>query len=336
MGHAITVIGIIVRNPLLHVGIVPIFAKIIGGIRFSPADKRTVLDHSVKHLLYIKEHLDSKMVVVADALYCVGPFVKCLLENGIHTISRIRGNGVAYLPFDMNDYKGRGRRPLYGACLHLKRLFKQMNNFTTAISPIPGENIEVKYLELELLPKWLGVLAKYVLVSHPKRGNIVLFATNLELSWDEVYLSYYYRFQIECAFKSLIYDVGAFCYRFWCKSMPKTKIGDKERYVHRETEDTVASMKKTLLAYEIFMALAMVGFGIQQCLSLYKPDEVWRSFDGWIRTIRPNSAPSIKTVSSALRGKLFEFLNSKFIPLEIAKFYDSKQRKSPDFYENSA
>jgi len=175
MGHSVMMIGLIVKNAYSVVGLVPLMSRIIGGIRFSPKDKKTNLDKSVESILELATSIGQSVTVVGDALYCVGPFAKRLFENGINTISRIKGNGVAYYPADPATYSGRGRRPKYGAAVKFNSLFDCMSNFCTAASPIPGEqNIEIKYLQIYLIPKWFGQLTSFVLVAHPKRGKIIL------------------------------------------------------------------------------------------------------------------------------------------------------------------
>lgn len=337
MGHSIMAIGLLAKS---HCGaftsLMPLMFSILGGIRFTPKDKRTCLDHSNKAILGLQEAFGEPIIIVADALYCVRSFAWELYQKGVHTISRIKGNGIAYEEPNSSDYKGRGRRPKYGKKVELRKLFSNMTSFIKEHSPIPGEeNVELKYLQLLLIPKWFDEVAKFVLVSHPTRGKIVLFSSNPDLSWSEVYLACYYRFQIEITFKSLVYDIGAFFYRFWCKSMKETKIGDKDRYVHKEGRSTVEVMKSKLRAYECFLMTGGIAYSLLQQLALAKPAEVWASFGGWIRTIRPQLPPSIKICSKALSDGLLEFMHSKEIDRDLAKFYDSKCRNNQNLYQKS-
>ena len=335
MGHNIMSIGLMVQGARKGAAVmIPLMFKILGGIRYTPRDKSTCFDHSVKAILELVGSLGKPVTIVADALYCVKPFARRLYHEWVHTISRVKGNGAASYPPRDEDYKGRGRRPKYGKGIKLRQQFGNTEQFTKAQSPIPGEEkVQLSYLQLHLIPKWFGKLANFVLVSHPKRGNIILFCTDLSLDWEEVYLAYYHRFKIELSFKSLVYDIGAFFYRFWCKSMKKIKIGDKERYVHKEKKETVEAIKVKIRAYEFFLMAGGIAYGLMQWLSLSKPAAVWSAFKGWIRTIRPGSAPSIKTCSKALSDGVLDFFHTSLEDEGLAKFYRSKYRQIDDTYE---
>ena len=125
-----------------------------------------------------------------------------------------------------------------------------------------------------------------------------------------------------------MYDIGGFFYRFWCMHMKKTNIGDKDRYVHKTGKELTQSMKDKIRSYELFLMAGGIAYGLMQCLVLAKPKAVWASFSGWLRTIRPDCSPSIKTCSKALQDGLFEFMMSNDVSPDLRKFYSSKYRTS--------
>ncbi len=56
----------------------------------------------------------------------------------------------------------------------------------------------------------------------------ILVSTSLELEPLSVIRLYSYRFRIECTFRELKQQTGAFCYHFWSKHMPKLSYYQKK------------------------------------------------------------------------------------------------------------
>ena len=143
---------------------------------------------------------------------------------------------------------------------------------------------------------------------------------------DILYI-YGLRFKIEVAFKSAIYTLGAFAYRFWMKTIKKTRRGDGTKYLHRESEEYRQNYLKKIMVYNIYVQLGLIAQGLMQCLSILHSKEVWSSFGSWIRTIRPGVLASERVVGMALRNNLFYFLNASFLDSNFQKFL----RKKVDF-----
>ena len=115
---------------------------------------------------------------------------------------------------------------------------------------------------------------------------------------------YSYRFRIECTFRELKQQTGAFCYHFRSKHMPrlddyrkKTKPSPLE-----QVEDDHARMKilQTVRTIEMHMALSCITMGTVQCLSLRA--------EGKLRTeqIRYQRTPSKGKVSEGAMMIIFE------------------------------
>ena len=81
---------------------------------------------------------------------------------------------------------------------------------------------------------------------------MILVTTDLSLSASDILYIYGLRFKIEVAFKSAIYTLGTFAYRFWIKTMKKTRRGDGTKYLHRESEEYRQNYLKKIMVYNIY------------------------------------------------------------------------------------
>ena len=81
-------------------------------------------------------------------------------------------------------------------------------------------------------------------------------------------------------------------------------------------------------AYETFVMAGIVAQGLAQYLATCYPKLVWASFGSWLRTIRPDIAPSELVVATALRHCFPEFLLVKSEQSTLAKFIT--ERQAPD------
>lgn len=336
MGHTIVCFAVIAKNSIGRAMAIPFFSNILGGIRLGPNDRKTYLNQTINFIEQIKTSFGGQVVFVADALYCVKPFMKPLMDQGIQAISRLKITGVGYRKPLASQQKKRGRKRKYGDKIRLVELFKELSIFTTIKSPIPGEDCNIQYYEIDLIVKWLGEIVRFVLVSHPTRGNIILVSTSLTFKAMDIYMSYYYRFQIEMTFKNLKHVLHAFAYRFWTKSMDKIKRGEKDRYLHRIGDKRRKKIMEKIGSYHLYMMLSCISCGLMQFLSLYHPKEIFGSFNGWLRTIRKDQPPSLEITRKALVSEVDIFLHSKDIDSSFAKFIDKKRNSPSDYIDNVA
>src|SRR5271166_6118304 len=111
MGHSLQAVAILVQAAGVYLA-VPLAARIHEGVVWSNRDRRTLLDKLSALLLGLP--WDQAVTVVADAYYAAAKFARALLAHGHHLVTRVRSNGVAYLPASPRKRKGRGRRATYG------------------------------------------------------------------------------------------------------------------------------------------------------------------------------------------------------------------------------
>lgn len=152
------------------------------------------------------------------------------------------------------------------------------------------------------------MMARFVLVSHPTRGNKIIMSTDITLSPVEIIKTYSYRFKIEVSFKQAIYTIGTFSYHFWMSSMTPISRKGGNQYLHLKSKDYRIKVAKKLRAYACHLQMGVIAQGLLQYLSLSHTNLVWKSFGSWIRTIRPDLLPSENVTAIAMRHSLPEFL----------------------------
>ena len=319
MGHFFQCVGILVGRPLNTIFSVPLFGRIHLGTKVTNADKRTLFDKALSMMNFIP--LNTPFYLVADADDSTRKMFNGIVKSGSHIITRVKSNAVAYFPVPEGTTKVRGRPKKYGEKVKLKDLFLDKTKFIELTCCLYGTREKVLVRTIDLLSRgFFGMTLKYVFVIHPDRGRMIFLSTDLSLTAEEIIQTYSYRFKIEVAFKSAIYSVGVFLYRFWMLGMDKTSRGDKTIYLHKKSKEYRDRYFNKMRAYEIYVQLGLIAQGVMLYLSLFQTKAVWASFETWIRTIRPNVRPIEMVVGMSLRNVLIYFLKDNKFPPNLQKF----------------
>ena len=306
MGHSCQALSLLAQVGENCVA-VPIISRIHEGLVFSNRCQKTVLDRMLEMLAVLK--LSCNSYLVADCYYAAAKIVQGLLASGHHLISRVKTNAVAYELPTPETTKKAGRKKLYGKKLRLYSLFKNTASFSEAKSPCYGEiHVIIRIYTLDLIWRPVGKLMRFVLVSHPNRGKIVLVCSDTSLEPIEILRLYGLRFKIEVNFKSALHTIGTYLYHFWMSGMKAIKRPSGNQYLHHEDDKYRDAVRRKLHAYHNFIQTGVTAQGLLLYLASCATTTVWQSFGSYLRTIRPNTLPSEMVVAMALRNSLPQFL----------------------------
>ena len=320
-GHYCQAVALL-AGTLNNVFAIPLTSRIHEGIVFSNRDTRTSLDKMIQLInsLCIQE----AFYFIADAYYASKTMVFGLLATGNHLITRVKSNAVAYLPMintSSDKKRTRGRPRKYAGKIKLREYFNNIADMQTVQSPIYGDkNVKIRFRTIDLLWRPVGVVVRFVVVIHTTRGKIILMSTDLTLPPIEIIRIYGLRFKIELSFKQALHILGTYAYHFWMKVVDPIRKNSGDQYLHRESSQYRAAVRRKLNAYHIHIQIGIIAQGLVQYLSLCFPELIWSFFGSWVRTLRPGIYPSERITVTALRNSLPDFLTVSLKNSILAKF----------------
>jgi putative transposase len=138
--------------------------------------------------------------LVMDGHFGNYPSAWMVLQTGLQFVSKLRSDAALYEPFT-GKYCGRGARPKYGDKVDVRKLKKKYLK-----SDKKEDGVRTQIYQANLLNKGFAfsinvvVILKTNLSTH-KHAHIILFSTDLKLSYERLFDYYTLRFQIEFNFR---------------------------------------------------------------------------------------------------------------------------------------
>jgi putative transposase len=138
--------------------------------------------------------------LVMDGHFGNYPSAWMVLQTGLQFVSKLRSDAALYEPFT-GTYCGRGARPKYGDKVDVRKMKKKYLK-----SDKKEDGVRTQIYQANLLNKGFTfsinvvVILKTNLSTH-KQAHIILFSTDLKLSFEKLFDYYTLRFQIEFNFR---------------------------------------------------------------------------------------------------------------------------------------
>jgi hypothetical protein len=222
-----------------------------------------------------------------------------LKQPYLHILVRAKKNYVAYFPAAPKAPHRRGPQPLYGDKVQLMECFDHPHLFHTVTCRVYGHLEVVQLMSLTLLWKPLGDWLLFI-CARTSRGPIVLMSSDLRFSPTTALELYCVRTRIEIMFDVLKNLLGAFCFRFWTKHLPRhSRRPRANRYLKAPLPEHLPRVQACWQAYETFVLCAAIAQGLLQLIALQFGAMVWQHHRLYLRT-QSRELPSEKTVKQVL------------------------------------
>jgi hypothetical protein len=252
---------------------------------------------------------DRPSILVLDAFFPVASVFRlarsvysiALKQPYLEILVRAKKSYVAYFAAEPKPSNRPGPQKRYGENVHLMECLDHLHLFQSVSCDIYGKRESIQILTMTLLWKPVGDWALFVFAI-TSRGPILLMCSDLQFSPVRALELYCARTRIEIMFDVLKHVIGAFCFRFWSKRMPKhSRRPVSNRYLKSPQPNHLATVIACWEAYERFVLCAMIAQGLLQLMALKFGDAVWQQHTLYLRT-QSRELPSERTVTHVLTG----------------------------------
>jgi hypothetical protein len=252
-------------------------------------------------------------ILVLDAFFSVASVFKLTASVGsvalqkplVTILVRAKKSYVAYFPAEQPSNPGPGRPRKYGDKVKLYEVFDHLHLFEHTRCQVYGAIEDVAYLAADLLWKPTGELIRFVFAL-TRRGPIVLMCSDLAMPPVMAIELYCTRVRVETMFAMLKHLIGAFCYHFWSKGLPRhSRKPRKNQRLKQPSKEDVPQVQSCWEGYERFVMLAAIALGLLQLIALKFSPQVWERFNAFLRT-RSRPLPSERTVKDVMAQMVLE------------------------------
>jgi putative transposase len=138
--------------------------------------------------------------LVLDGHFGNYPSAWMVRQTSLHLISKLRWDAALYEPFS-GKYRGRGPHPKYGDKLNVHKMKKKYLKSDTKEKGIRTQIYQVTLLNKEFTFSLNVVVILKTNLSTKAQAHVILFSTDLQLSYEKMIDYYTLRFQIEFNFR---------------------------------------------------------------------------------------------------------------------------------------
>lgn len=138
--------------------------------------------------------------LVMDGHFGNYPSAWMVLQTGLQLVSKLRFDAALYEPF-VGKYCGHGPHPKYGDKVNVRKMKKKYLQADDTEAGIRTQIYQAALLNREFASPINVVVILKTNLSSKKQAYVILFSTDLELSYQKLYDYYTLRFQIEFNFR---------------------------------------------------------------------------------------------------------------------------------------
>jgi putative transposase len=142
----------------------------------------------------------SVQYLVMDGHFGNYPSAWMVLQTGLQLVSKLRSDAALYEPF-AGKYCGHGPHPKYGDKVEVRTLKKKYLKLDNKEAGIRTQIYQATLLNREFASPINVVVILKTNLSTRKQAHVILFSTDLDLSYQKLYDYYTLRFQIEFNFR---------------------------------------------------------------------------------------------------------------------------------------
>ena len=135
-----------------------------------------------------------------DGHFGNSPTLQMVRGCGLHLISKLRADAALYFPYD-GPYQGRGPRRKYGAKLNVDAMPEQFLRQRSVEDGVETSVYQAEMLHTEVAQALNVVIIVKTNLKTQARAQVLLFSSDLSLSFEKLVEYYGLRFQIEFTFR---------------------------------------------------------------------------------------------------------------------------------------
>ncbi len=158
------------------------------------------IQRALKSLLEMVKNQVSLKYVAMDGHFGNYPSAWMVRQTGLHLISKMRSDAALYLPFE-GEHKQRGPKPKHGAKIDVHAMDDKYLKETTIKDGLRTDIYQGQFLNHEFAFALNVVILLKTNLETSAQAHVILFSTDLELSYDKIIKFYSLRFQIEFNFR---------------------------------------------------------------------------------------------------------------------------------------